>query len=64
MNQLTDEELRAKYSKLDEELFRRYNIDLGELERPVVVRITKLEISLYVIAGLAGMITGYVLAVH
>ena len=62
MNQLTDEEL-LKPCDREKEIYKRYGIDLEELQRrPVVVGNRKREIFLYVSAGVAGMFTGWGLA--
>lgn len=67
MNQLTDEELLEKYFNREDEiaLYRRYGLDFEYFDHrppPAVVRNRKLEISLYVISGVAGMFTGWGLA--
>ena len=60
---LTDEELPAKYDREYEvALYRRYGLDLDELERPLessgVIGNRKFEICLYVTCIVAGIITG------
>jgi len=62
-----DEEISEKYLNREDEiaLYRRYGLNCEYFDHrppPAVVINRKLEISLYVIAGVAGAITGWGLA--